>query len=197
MSVRKDKVILTDIDGVVLNWEEAFHVWMEHQGHTSDEDYRHSYYIHDRFGISHEVGMHCVKTFNQSAAIGFLPPLRDSQYYVNLLVDQGYRFLAVTSMSTDPYAKMLRERNLKKLFGKRAFIDVICLETSAPKYDILSELSKKYTGNIWIEDKIENAQDGLELGYDSILMEHGFNMAYEGTAKVVKNWKAIYDYVTA
>ena len=26
------KIIVTDVDGVLLNWEDAFQIWMEHQG---------------------------------------------------------------------------------------------------------------------------------------------------------------------
>ena len=26
------KIIVCDVDGVLLNWEDAFQVWMEHQG---------------------------------------------------------------------------------------------------------------------------------------------------------------------
>ena len=29
----KNKIILTDCDGVVLDWEFAFSNWMEHRGH--------------------------------------------------------------------------------------------------------------------------------------------------------------------
>jgi len=194
MMTDKSKVILTDIDGVMLNWEEAFHVWMEHQGHVNDERYRFSYYVEDRFGITRDTGMEMVRRFNQSAAIGFLPPLRDAQYYVKQMVHQGYRFLAVTSLGTDPYAIQLRERNLKKLFGENAFLDIICLDTAAPKTAILRELSTQYPGNIWIEDKTENAQEGLELGFDSLIMEHAFNMDYQGDARIVKNWQEIAQY---
>ena len=33
------KIILTDCDGVVLDWEEGFSIWMEHHGHTKVEGY--------------------------------------------------------------------------------------------------------------------------------------------------------------
>ena len=31
-SMKADRVILTDVDGGLLNWEFAFHTWMEEQG---------------------------------------------------------------------------------------------------------------------------------------------------------------------
>ena len=131
--MKKDKIILTDCDGVVLDWEEGFSVWMEHHGHSKVEGFQYMYNIGDRYGISKEQGSQMVKVFNESAAIGFLPPLRDAQYFVKKLHEQHqYKFIAITSLSLDPYAKELRERNLKKLFGD-AFIEVVWRHRSDQK----------------------------------------------------------------
>ena len=194
--IKKDKIILTDIDGVILDWEEGFSVWMEHQGFTKVEGYQYMYSIGDRYGIDLKQGSRLVKQFNESAAIGFLPPLRDAQYFVKKLHEQhGFKFLAITSLSLDPYAKQLRTRNLKKLMGD-AFIDVICLDTGADKTEILIEYGKKYPGNYWIEDKPNNLQDGIDAGLKGILVEHGHNMDFTGNANVVKNWEEIYNLLT-
>ena len=194
--MRKDKIILTDCDGVVLDWEEGFSVWMEHHGHNTVEGYQYMYNIGDRYGVSKEQGSQMVKVFNGSAAIGFLPPLRDAQYFVKKLHEQHqYKFIAITSLSLDPYAKELRERNLNKLFGD-AFIDVVCLDTGADKDEILVEYGAKYPGNYWIEDKPENLNAGIDVGLNGILIEHGHNMDYTGNANIVKNWNEIYNLIT-
>lgn len=189
------KIILTDCDGVVLDWEEGFSVWMEHHGHTKVEGYQYMYNIGDRYGISKDQGSKLVRQFNESAAIGFLPPLRDAQYFVKKLHEQHqYKFIAITSLSLDPYAKYLRERNLKKLFGD-AFIDVVCLDTGADKDEILAEYGPKYPGHYWIEDKVENLMAGVNQGLKGILIEHGHNMNDTVDGHVVKNWEEIYNIV--
>ena len=194
--MKKDKIILTDCDGVVLDWEEGFSVWMEHHGHSKVEGFQYMYNIGDRYGISKEQGSQMVKVFNESAAIGFLPPLRDAQYFVKKLHEQHqYKFIAITSLSLDPYAKELRERNLKKLFGD-AFIEVVCLDTGADKDEILAEYGARYKGNYWIEDKPENLNAGIDAGLKGILIEHGHNMDYTGNANVVVNWQEIYNLIT-
>lgn len=192
----KKKIILTDVDGVMLDWEEGFSVWMEHHGYKPVEGYKYMYSIGDRYGISKEEGHKLVRTFNESAAIGFLPPARDAQQYVRLLAEKKYRFLAVTSLSNDPYARELRIRNLKKLFGNDTFIDVICLDTGADKDAELEQLSRKYKGNWWIEDKPENADAGAKVGFKSLLVEHGHNLNYTGPAQVVRTWEEIYNIIT-
>jgi len=195
--MKKDKIILTDCDGVVLDWEEGFSIWMEHHGHSKVDGYQYVYSIGDRYGLTKEQGNKLVKQFNESAAIGFLPPLRDAQYFVKKLHEQHqYKFIAITSLSLDPYAKYLRERNLKKLFGD-AFIDVICLDTGADKDTILEEYGQKYPGNYWVEDKPENVNWGIDAGLNGILVEHGHNLDYKGNATIVKNWQEIYSIITA
>ena len=194
--MKKLKTILTDCDGVILDWEEGFSVWMEHHGHQKVEGYQYLYNIGQRYGMSSEAGNKLVKQFNESAAIGFLPPLRDAQFFVKKLHEQHqYKFICITSLSLDPYAKYLRERNLKKLMGD-AFIDVICLDTGADKDEILKEYGGNFPGNYWIEDKPENVDWGIDAGLKGILVEHGHNMDYKGTATIVKNWEDIYNIIT-
>ena len=195
MVVKNNKIILTDCDGVLLDWEEGFTVWMEHHGHKPVENYKLLYKIGERYGISNNEGHRMVRQFNESEAIGFFPPLRDSQYYIRKVAEEHqYRFLAVTSLSTDQYAKELRVRNLQKLFGD-IWVDVICLETGADKDQILADLAKKYAGNWWIEDKPENVMAGVDVGFRGILIEHGHNMGFEDTF-VAKKWKDIYNLIT-
>ena len=81
----KQKYIITDIDGCVLDWEEGFSVWAEHHGHQLVDGYQFKYSIGDRYGLTYQQGNQMVKTFNESAAIGFLPPLRDAQIFIKKL----------------------------------------------------------------------------------------------------------------
>lgn len=188
-----NKVILTDVDGVLLNWEYAFKVWMEQHGYELNAEAT-EYDISDRYGIPYEKGKELVRFFNESAAIGFLPPLRDAMYYVDLLHRKhGYVFHAITSLSTDPSAGKLREENLAKLFGPTVFEKVLCIGTGADKDEALEPY--RNSGLLWIEDKIENAELGDRIGLDSIIMEHGHNMHYQNLP-VVKNWQEIYELIT-
>lgn len=191
------KLILVDADGVLLNWEYAFAIWMEQHGHEKQPGAEFIYDIGERYGISKEQGRKLIKLFNESAAIGFLPPLRDAMYYVKRLHEEhGYQFHCITSLSTDVNAQRLREMNLSKLFGDTAFERVTCLDTGADKNYALEEYAD--SGCWWVEDKPENAEVGLDLGLKSILMEHGHNMHHVNERiPVVKNWREIYELITS
>jgi hypothetical protein len=193
--MKADKVILTDVDGVLLNWEFAFHTWMEEHGQMAAEGHEFKYCVGKRFGIDPTEGKRYINFFNESAAIGFLPPLRDAMYYVKKLHEEhGYVFHAITSLSKNQHAINLRQRNLYKLFGETTFEKIICLGTGADKDEEL--LPYKDSGCWWIEDKIANAETGAKLGLNSIIMEHGHNMDYTGDIPLVKNWKEIYKLIT-
>jgi len=188
------KLILVDCDGVVLDWEYAFSVWMEQHGHVKQPGYQFMYDIGKQYGITKPQAKQLIKIFNESAAIGFLPALRDAVYYVKRLHEEhGFVFHCITSLSLDPNAGKLREMNLSKLFGNTAFERVVCLDTGADKNNALAEY--KDSGCYWVEDKPENAEVGYALGLKSILMEHGHNMNHECPYPVVKNWKEIYSII--
>ncbi len=189
------KIILTDADGVLLDWEWAFSVWMREKGYTMTENAKQSYYLHEHYQeLEQKDAKKIVKQFNESAAIGFLPALRDSTYYVKRLHEEhGYQFRVITSLSKNRDAQRLRDMNLRKIFGD-AIEEVICLDTGADKDEALEPY--RNSGMWWIEDKPQNADVGHELGLSSLLVEHGHNMDHTCNYPVVKNWKEIYEIIT-
>ena len=191
-----DRLILVDSDGVLLDWEYAFNIWMQEHGFEEVPGSKLSYEMSERYGIPKEQVRKLIRLFNESAAIGFLPALRDAMYYVKRLHEEhGFRFHCITSLSTDPNAVKLREQNLSKLFGKTAFERVVCLPTGADKNEALEEY--RDTGCYWIEDKPVNAEAGLAAGLRPLVIEHGHNLHYyHEHITLVKNWRDVYGIVT-
>lgn len=193
--LKMEKLILTDVDGVLLDWEWAFNCFMEERGHKKQPGSQFKYDIGKRYNIEKDIGKKLIKQFNESAAIGFLPPLRDAMYYVRKLHEEhGYIFTCITSLSLDKNAQKLRRMNLEKLFGQTVFDDIICLDTGADKDDELEKF--RDTELVWIEDKYANCLSGLNVGLRPLLMVHGHNMdfSHDGITPV-KNWKEIYNII--
>lgn len=191
----RKNLILTDCDGVCLDWEWAFNVWMQEHGFEEVAGSKLNYDMSVRYGISREQVVKLIKVFNESAAIGFLPAQRDAMYYIKKLFEKhGYRFHAITSVSLDPNAIKLREMNIHKLFGD-AFERIVCLDTGAHKDEALEEYEG--TGLYWIEDKWSNAETGYKYGLRPLVLEHGHNMTeYHPEITILKNWKEIYEHIT-
>ena len=190
--VRPEKTILTDADGVLLDWNYAFELWMSERGYymTGPRD------VYER-EVAYEMPRpemrKLISHFNSSAAIGFLPPLRDAMYYVRkLAIEHGYVFRCITSLSKDKHACHLRTKNLKMLFGKRTFEEFVYLDTGADKDEALAEY--KDSGCFWLEDKIQNAQAGAKAGLNPILVAGDFNVTDEFPR--YWKWKDIYNHIT-
>jgi hypothetical protein len=191
----RNKIILVDADGVLLDWEYAFDVYLRTHGFNKVPDGDSKYEIGKRYGIDVEQGRKLIKIFNESAHIGFLPPLRDAMHYVKRLHEEhGYVFHCITSLSSDQDAQELRRMNLRKLFGETAFEKFVFLETGEDKDAALE--TYRGSGLWWIEDKIVNCRVGAALGLRPLLMEHAHNRDFQdaGIPKMT-SWKSIYNHI--
>ena len=165
--------ILTDVDGVLLNWEDAFHSWMAEQGwHKNDEA---AYQLDKCYPTLSGNFVHDkIRTFNSSAWMGFLEPYADALFHVRqLYYVHGITFHCITSMGKDFCAGKLRERNLKDPFGP-AISNVTILDCGAPKGEALAPY--KDSNRIWLEDHIGNANTGAALGLRTFLFNHPYNL---------------------
>jgi hypothetical protein len=187
----KDKIILVDCDGVLLDWVYAFEVYQETNGIVVNDTAE--YDIGKRYNLTSEQGKRAVRVFNDSAAIGFLPPLRDAVYYIKrLYMRHGYKFHVITSLSSDKHAQKLRVMNLEMLFGAEVFDGFTFRACGASKETALA----KWEGSncYWIEDLIGNADDGAKFGLDPIIVAHDWNS--NSNYPRFSNWKHIYRHIT-
>ena len=193
------RLILTDVDGVLLDWLTGFDRFMSAVGYPAIAD-EHMYALARRHNIDQLEVYRLAKEFNTSEAIAELQPLNGAVEYVRQLREQGFGFIAVTSLSDHPDAYNYRMRNLRHLFDD-AIEELVCLDTGAPKTDIL----KRWEGSglFWLEDHVKNALDGADLGLKSVLVSASHNGDLGPTveemlhARVGKDepWKEIYKLI--
>ena len=192
----KNKVILTDCDGVLIDWTYGFHDWMKRVQDLEPVDDTQSYEMEIMYGLPRDSMKQYIRAFNASAAIAYMTPLSNAIKYVKKLhEDCGFVFHCITSLSLDESAAKAREYNLTQLFGPTVFEKVICLDTGADKDEALEPY--RDSGCVWVEDKVENADLGVDLGLNTFLIAHDFNVGYDGEAKRVQNWRDIYYSITA
>jgi FMN phosphatase YigB (HAD superfamily) len=171
-----EKHILTDVDGVLLCWEEGFNEFINSKGHPRIPGTETEYSMAARHGISTIQSLDYIREYNESDAMLSLKPFADSVKYVAKLADMGFRFTAITSMSDHPGAKIHRTNNLKALFGD-VFDEVVCLEMGASKIHALMRWAD--SGLYWIEDHMRQAEAGHEAGLRTVLINHPYNNHYK------------------
>lgn len=191
---QSNRVILTDVDGVLLDWEKHFSKWMISKGYHQVAHGEKMYSMVDRYGIEKPKMRKLTTEFNNSAWMGTQEPMPNSQTWVKLLHAEGWTFIPITSQTTDIPAQQLRKWRLKELFGGTVFSNFIILPTGDDKDSALAEFHG--TGLWWVEDKPENAEAGLKFGLKSILYDHTYNKEYDNpNVKRVSNWEHIYKIV--
>lgn len=200
MSIKMEKVILTDADGCLLDWSKAFDRYMHRQGYVRVPDTDDQYSLGRRFGISEHESYKLAKRFNESRHIKYIEPYKDAVEYVKKLHNKGFMFIVVSSLSDHTNAKAYRFENLKEVFGDGIFQNnhLHCLATGIDKQDTLERWGD--TGYFWIEDHFKNAEAGHEVGLRPILIDSPYNRHYQTDLfpRVDEHnpWRDIYEIIT-
>lgn len=192
------KILLVDVDGVCLNWNDAFDAHMANLGHILDDDFDSHYHLPTRYGVDPDYMNNVVANFNTSHHISKLNVFRDAATYLPKLKQDGFEIHAITSIGDDPVCKKFRKKNLVDIFGKNVFASVTCI----PMYTCKSEYLKEWNHSnfMWIEDSPNNSQVGHELGLKSYLIDHNYNRGVHEHIPRVSNespWSELYHIITA
>ena len=197
-----NRIILTDVDGVLLEWEHHFTKWMlqrtlfdergsRYYPYSLLPDKQNTYEMAERFGLTIKEIRKEIREFNRSAWMGTQRPMPDSQTWVKLLYAEGWTFIPITSQTSDKPAQELRKKRLGELFGDHVFSNYHILGTGADKDSALAEFHN--TGLYWGEDKPKNALAGLRYGLKVLLYDHPYNQDFNHPEITrVNNWEHIH-----
>ena len=201
-----NRIILTDVDGVLLEWEHHFTKWLQLRSYFDKNGNRNypyklldsgqdNYDMSKRFEISKETISQEIREFNRSAWMGTQRPMLESQTWVKLMSAEGWTFIPITSQTSDIPAQKLRKKRMGELFGDHVFTNYHILGTGADKDGALAEFHD--TGLYWVEDKPKNAVAGLKYGLKPILIDHPYNQDFNHPDIIrVSNWKDIHQIVS-
>lgn len=163
--------ILTDCDGVLLDWNSAFdkHMLENYDLGVVNPD---TYCIGTRFGKTAKEGRKFVLEFNSSEGVDDLKPLPGAVEAIEKLV-QGHnaRFDVISALSADPAKRDARHANLVRYFGD-VFDEVYCHDSTTSKAQYLQMYDP---GHVWLEDHTVNAAIGQALGMHSLVLIHDYN----------------------
>lgn len=190
-----DNLILSDVDGVCLSWEEHFHKWMQSRGHKRARGEDSYMQEHQYPHLSVDKAREMVYYFNTSVWLLNLPAFRDARSGIAKLAEHGYKFHFITAMGTDEYALEARRINLQNVFGADVIHDLTATSMYEPDSKLKPLSQYKDSGLYWIEDHPDNCELGIRLGLNGILMDHTHNRNYTGSALRVDDWSQICNHI--
>jgi hypothetical protein len=189
--------IITDVDGVLLNFDLSFDIYMSKKGYGKVPNSDHIFNLAKKYRLPEDKLKSLVIEFANSENFEKLYALRDSIDGIKTLSKSGAKFIAVTSCGDSSFTKSARIKNLESVFGN-VFNDVICLPLLSPKSHILEKW--KGSKKLWIEDHYHNAIDGSKLGLRSVLVDHHYNKnKYDSKYHIYRThfktpWSSILEY---
>ena len=184
--------LLIDVDGVILDWNLGFELWMKERGYKKKVES--TYDLSDAYEMDkteiHTLGYE----YCHSEDFARIPAFRDAPFYLDRIAVKFELYIhAISAVYDDKKSYAARWSNIKH-FYPTDFWTLTHTITSENKLQHL--LKYKDSGCFWIEDHMPNALMGLECGLRPILMDHPYNRD-ENHPDIprVSSWKEIYTII--
>lgn len=165
------KVILTDVDNCVLQFDEQ---WCRHLRESGAFDFPHNAYLNGFYslreaaGVTLDVELELIQEFIFSDKFFNLPPVTGAPEAFKALYSAGWSFVAITACPHGDGFEGRRKANLEASLGV-PFDAVHITGLGGCKKEIL----QTYPSSVWFEDNLDNAIAGYEIGHRSFLRLHG------------------------
>lgn len=179
------KVFVTDVDGVLFNWQQGFFNWLnKYYDKRPRSEGSDSYYLEEWFDdLSHNDVIRFVEAFNQSKHAYDLPLIPHAKEALEFLSNE-YDIFALTAFSACKDGAGWRTEHLEQEFGK-SIKGVIVLPLGSSKKDALAALRP----DVFIDDHVRYIEEANELGIDTIIMDYRHNRHIEG--RRISSWKEL------
>jgi FMN phosphatase YigB (HAD superfamily) len=161
-------MILTDVDGVLLNWIHGFKEFVELKGFTVDTDEPYHYDL--RTWLKTDNVLPLIEEFNYSSYFKQLKPIAGAVDAMSRL-SKKYQIVVISSCGVG--LEEARTENLVNVFGD-IFKDIICIPLAVSKERYLA----RYKNCWWIEDNYEHAKSGADLGHTTLLFKKYTNQTH-------------------
>lgn len=189
MKRNKKPVLLTDVDGVLLDWVKIFGQFAQSKGFTLFMEHPQTWGMNEWFGADANAIRSLISEMNSSEIFAKLPPFTDALKVLPELA-RTHDLVAITCCSNDTKTIQRRKENLKVLDVK--FKEVHCLNFTDSKKELLAA----YPKTLWVEDRFEGAKSGVETGHDAFLINRSYNQD-EHHEEIIKvdSWHQIQKYL--
>ena len=170
--------LLLDCDGVLLNWLGGFIRYAQHKlKRRIDPAGPSDFNLSEWLGVPEDVVLEMIEAFNsgEGGYFGQLEPEVGAIEALHKAHAQGRYIDIITACSKTPKVIAQRKQNLITVYGD-IFRNIHAVDHSESKQVLLSG----YSDVIWVEDRMENAVMGAELGLKTYLVRASHNAKHDG-----------------
>ena len=164
----KPKILLTDLDGVYIDWFSGFVSYMKSIGYTATAGVPTIYNMTDIFPMLKKPWEH-IKDFQQSQFYAELKPYEDAKKVYKELYDAGVQIFAITSCGTESETVRMRRDFID---AQGIFTDAMMLGLGESKLDAL----RHFNTGVFIDDLPAMVVDGTKAGHTSLLKTMPYNL---------------------
>lgn len=194
--------VITDVDGVLLDWFYGFEQWITNiKGvkpvHATAPS---MYSLQDKYPLTQQEIVEHIAEFNSSKYFGELLAVRGAEsYFCSMLSHRNMKWSWLSCGAVDDKETEcleMRKQNLRKRFHRE--IPGILLPMSAKKLTCLAAYSELFGEDmVFIEDSLSHAMDAVKMGIKTVLLDYPYNQQQKDPYLLyrAKNWKEIYEFL--
>lgn len=193
MLIPSSKLILTDVDDVVLDWRKAMSSYIVscvdlHERDIPEEFLDFTKLVDDEALAAARMPERArIAEFNASPSFSALHAHSDAALVLPALHRLGCRIIAITAAGEGARLTERRWRNLEAVFGP-IFEDVVCVGLHGSKRRELA----RHAPAIWVDDSYNNARDGADMGHTSFhFADRRKSPGTDSRVRPVTNWAEI------
>lgn len=173
-------LILTDIDGVWLNWIGGFVEWVEQtkgilpvvKENTRYELWDGHYYTQDRATVES-----WIYEYNASEESDNVKEMEGSENLLFALA-KDYDIIAITS--NDVRRMEFLNSRFPNVFKEIYITELLCHKT---------KVLKRFQPSVWIEDNYKNAMSGINCWHETALISRPYNVQFTENVKPLSQWQ--------
>jgi FMN phosphatase YigB (HAD superfamily) len=189
------KLLLVDVDGVLLDWIGGFATWIRKYQFSDHSQYKFAttgVKLLEDGPIPKEIVTNYIKLFNSSLEFGYLNAIEGAKKGLNHLYKKEWEIVTLSSFSDDELAFAAREDNIHDHFG-HVFSDCDHLPLDASKKASLQYYRDTYPDHLilFIDDSPQHVIDALEVGIDAKLFVRPHNNQHDLVRDYGVNWNDI------
>jgi DNA-binding beta-propeller fold protein YncE len=195
--------ILTDVDGVLLNFLKAFSEFLKSKS-LFKEEFEFKIKGNEYFDLKELITLSCpvecesiINEFYLSKEIGKLKEQQDGLTDIIQSLNNDFNLICITCIGTTEHLKEQRQKNLINVFGD-CFKEIHCINITDSKEDLISSLSKKYDVITYVDDRLKHINEAINAGVKPILFIQGYPHNEESNEYYVANcWHDIKSIISS